>query len=966
MKESTISFHEVFETLTAHVPFPWQKRLFCRLLKSDIPAVCDIPTGLGKTSVIPIWLLALVSNNNRLPRRLVYIVNRRTIVDQATELVESIRNKLRKAECEVGSSLYTLVVALRNMATMTKSDSEAIAISTLRGELADNKEWVFDPAKPAIIIGTVDMIGSKLLFSGYGDSRRVRPLHPSLLGCDTLVIHDEAHLTPAFGALLHSIQKEQRQLRKVETEHLPQMRVMELSATHRDSSSSILQLDDADFHHDIIQQRFEAKKSLQLHSVEKSDSDKKSESTICLEKIVELALSYRDKKARVVIYVQKPDDAAKIAGLLKKEIGDNSATFVSVLTGEIRGHERDKLLERTAFQPFLGKKAIDQTVYLVSTSAGEVGIDLHADHMVGDLTTLDSTIQRLGRVNRFGTNESSVDIVYSSEWSTKIEKERQKALDVANKKYLDEKKKKEKKLQTAKSDKSKAKAQVELDRLNLSQMENEAINELEDKSPYQAALWKTFQIIKSKQETEQAEIDVSPKALQDWATQNPTAFSPTPENMVLTDILLDLWSMTSLEDVPACPEPAPWLHGIQDDLPQTWIAWRNEIDFFDLYQQSPVDNKAVTRWFHRHPLSSRETLRMPTSRCIKWDQKWIEAHGDKTVVVLSSVGEAQRIILGELAKDYSGKLLNYATLVLPPDCGALSNDGFFDPKATNANLDIADQGLARFALKRMGTTFQYNSMENPSETIPPSSKETHYDWKSLRQTIRSMEQQLGMKAVTYIKLQEMEEWQDEDEAKECWLVLLKSPKDKTTKLTGSPTIAKHCQAAVDLASSMADHLRLPPPLKEALQLAARFHDAGKQDIRWQIAAGYNPTVEGFVPKAKPSAGGLNWQQLAGYRHELGSLIEAEKQAEIMEHEERDLILHMIATHHGWARPHFEEKAFPPETSTATQGRVARETMLRYSSLQERFGWWRLAWLESLLRRADGMASAEHEISLEEE
>jgi len=41
-------------------------------------------------------------------------------------------------------------------------------------------------------------------------------------------------------------------------------------------------------------------------------------------------------------------------------------------------------------------------------------------------------------------------------------------------------------------------------------------------------------------------------------------------------------------------------------------------------------------------------------------------------------------------------------------------------------------------------------------------------------------------------------------------------------------------------------------------------------------------------------------------------------------------------------------------------------MLRYSSLHERFGWWRLAWLESLLRRADGMASAEYEISLEEE
>ena len=959
-----MTFDDAFKTLTGHRPFPWQNRLFCRFIKSDIPVICDIPTGLGKTSVIPIWLLALANNSNPLPRRLVYVVNRRTIVDQATELVESIQNKLRKAERDGSSSLYALVQTLRQMATLNKSDSDPIAISTLRGELADNKEWIFDPAKPAIIIGTIDMIGSKLLFNGYGDSRRVRPLHPSLLGCDTLVIHDEAHLTPAFGLLLHSIQKEQTT--KAQAESLPQMRVMELSATHRDSSGSILQLNDKDLTHNIIQQRFKAKKSLRLHSVEKTDSDKKSESTLCLEKIVELALNYKDKKARVVIYVKKPDDAAKIAGLLKKSIGDNSTTFVSVLTGEIRSHERDKLLERAAFQPFLGKKAIDQAVYLVSTSAGEVGMDLHADHMVGDLTTLDSMIQRLGRVNRFGNKDSSVDIVYCFGWASKIEEERQKALDAANKKYLDEKKKKEKKLQTAKSDKSKAKAKLELENLDLPQRANEAIKELEEKDPFQAALWKTFQLIKSKQKTEDDAIDVSPKALQDWAIQNPTAFSPIPEKMVLTDILLDLWSMTSIEDVPACPEPAPWLHGIQDNLPHTWIAWRKEIALFGLDQHTLLDNKAITRWFHKQPLSSRETLRMPTHRCIKWDQKWIEAHGDKTVVVLSSSGEAQRLLLGDLAMDSRGQRLNYATLVLPPDCCALSDDGFWDSKATNVDLDIADQKLIRLRLKRTGNTFQFISMENQSEVSSDGAIETHYDWKSLRQAIRLMEEHLSMRAVTTVKLKEVEEWQDEDDAEEFWLVLLRELKDRKMQSNGSPTVAEHSQAATVLATSMADHLRLPFDLKEALELAARFHDAGKQHIRWQIAAGYNPTVEGFVPKAKPSTGGLNWQQLAGYRHELGSLIESEKKADVMDNKEKDLILHMIATHHGWARPHFERKAFPPETDAATQDRIARETMLRYSSLQERFGWWRLAWLESLLRRADGMASAEYEISLEEE
>ena len=42
-------------------------------------------------------------------------------------------------------------------------------------QYADNREWLEDPAAPAIIVGTVDMIGSCLLFEGYGVSRGERP-----------------------------------------------------------------------------------------------------------------------------------------------------------------------------------------------------------------------------------------------------------------------------------------------------------------------------------------------------------------------------------------------------------------------------------------------------------------------------------------------------------------------------------------------------------------------------------------------------------------------------------------------------------------------------------------------------------------------------------------------------------------------------------------------------------------------
>ncbi len=75
------------------------------------------------------------------------------------------------------------------------------------------------------------------------------------------------------------------------------------------------------------------------------------------------------------------------------------------MTGTVRGHERDLLAKTALFKGFRSDPERPRpkvTKYLVATSAGEVGVDLDADHLVCDLSTLDSMIQRLGRVNRLG------------------------------------------------------------------------------------------------------------------------------------------------------------------------------------------------------------------------------------------------------------------------------------------------------------------------------------------------------------------------------------------------------------------------------------------------------------------------------------------------------------------------------------------------------------------------------------
>ena len=169
-------FEQSYATLHSGAnPYPWQSALFGRLFADDWPPVVTAPTGAGKTSLITIWLLALAAQAKlsriTIPRRLVWVVNRRVVVDQATDEAERLRERLTSSpQCsELREALQPIV--------LPSTGNDLLAVSTLRGERADNRDWVRDPSRPALIIGTVDMVGSRLLFSGYGDSRKVRAHH---------------------------------------------------------------------------------------------------------------------------------------------------------------------------------------------------------------------------------------------------------------------------------------------------------------------------------------------------------------------------------------------------------------------------------------------------------------------------------------------------------------------------------------------------------------------------------------------------------------------------------------------------------------------------------------------------------------------------------------------------------------------------------------------------------------------
>lgn len=378
------SFDDIFKALTGNAPYAWQAAMYGDMLAGYFRPKVSLPTGAGKTATIAVWLAALASKASEgnacdFPRRLVWVVDRRVVVDQATEEALEIAQRLRRNQ---EPCTHWIRSALARLAGATE---EPLAVSTLRGELADNGEWVSNPARPAIIVGTVDMIGSRLLFSGYGDGPYRAAQHAGLLGQDALIVNDETHLTPAFAALIERVEL-------MQSGPLKPFKTMRLSATHPGAGAwpTSLAGDETNQHFRNI---FRARKRLHLG--------------LRRQHALDLACNLRLPK-RVLFFVEKPDAARDWAARIRQRV---DADRVITLTGTMRGHERDLLTDSDVYFAFAADKRPEQSCWMVATSAGEVGANISADLLISEPSELDHLLQRFGRANRFAETEADIHIL---------------------------------------------------------------------------------------------------------------------------------------------------------------------------------------------------------------------------------------------------------------------------------------------------------------------------------------------------------------------------------------------------------------------------------------------------------------------------------------------------------------------------------------------------------------------------
>lgn len=406
------SFETFFEKATGHAPYEYQKRLACgepnegKGQSQGVPCVSrliDVPTGLGKTpAVVMAWLWNRIAlNRPDWPRRLVYCLPMRTLVEQTRDNVQGWIADLRQAADKLELSQNA-----RSDLTWLREHSPVVLMG---GE--EKQDWDLRPEKPAVLIGTQDMLLSRALNRGYGMSRFRWPMHFALLNNDCLWILDETQLMGSglwTTAQLDWMRQDRFQSFKpcvswwmsatlggkfLETQDrsaakIPAPEIASLSP-EEESSLAILK----------------AVRPVTIYPDPKGKAGKQDKTEFYFQ---ELARSIVNEHLTGHLTLAVCNRVAH-AQSLKKAIeniqtqSSSSNGDVLLLTSRFRLKDRKAALEKAAdFEEARKKGQPHPGLILVSTQVIEAGFDVSAARLWTEVAPWPSFVQRLGRLNRDG------------------------------------------------------------------------------------------------------------------------------------------------------------------------------------------------------------------------------------------------------------------------------------------------------------------------------------------------------------------------------------------------------------------------------------------------------------------------------------------------------------------------------------------------------------------------------------
>lgn len=369
-----ITYDTWFQQVTGDAPYAWQASLGEESACAD--RVLRIPTGFGKTAGTALaWLYhRCVEEDQRWPMRLVFCLPMRVLVEQTERALEAW---VKRAGLDV--PVFTL----------------------LGGREA--ARWVDKIDRPAILVGTQDMLLSRALNRGYASARGLWPMEFAALHHDVLWVADEIQLMDTGLATT-------TQLAAFRSDDAARGRDRYRPAFTWWMSATLQQrwLESVDFaaSRDLPRTAIPpASRQGGLWDNRKALALRADVSTP--EEVAKLAASEHREGTLSLVIVNTVERATKVFVALEKICKkERNLADLKLVHSRFRGAERRAwtFLQRDAAIGAAGR-------ILVATQVVEAGVDISAKLLVTDLAPWSSLVQRVGRCARYAGESGQVVVV---------------------------------------------------------------------------------------------------------------------------------------------------------------------------------------------------------------------------------------------------------------------------------------------------------------------------------------------------------------------------------------------------------------------------------------------------------------------------------------------------------------------------------------------------------------------------
>jgi CRISPR-associated endonuclease/helicase Cas3 len=366
------TFEELFQAATGYPPHGYQ----ARVARDGLPDLIQAPTGAGKTGVILAWLWRRLygPGPGQTPRRLIYALPQRSLTDQ-------VSGEVRR---------WLAILGL----------TDEVALHVAMGPRRETQgEWRDDMHKPAIVVGTADVLVSKALNRAFGMDRAIFPIDFALTVNGAHWVIDEARLSLQTATTLRQLAAFAAENGTAEPFGLTFMSAAAPDELLRIPGNSEfktrIQILDSE-RTGVLATRLAATRSVRRLPTAPGDYH-----------AMAAAVRERHRPGTLTLVVINTVDAAQH---LYRQLRDGGGDC-TLLHSRFRTIERaERLIAAIGQSDEPGQPGPSRGRIVVTTQVVEAGVDLDAALLVTEAAPWSSLIQRTGRCNRGGLRNADAEV----------------------------------------------------------------------------------------------------------------------------------------------------------------------------------------------------------------------------------------------------------------------------------------------------------------------------------------------------------------------------------------------------------------------------------------------------------------------------------------------------------------------------------------------------------------------------